>query len=109
MRRTSCRNPLRVHPRSYCVLTEPSEHEANRGPAQKGETVSVEAFPILSQPAASVQPADYPLDDPAFGQNDELAGIGALDDLEVDPPAHLGKALLKLGPLISAVGIELQQ
>jgi site-specific DNA recombinase len=47
---------------------------------------------------------------PAFGQHHEpFGGVGSLDDLNVDLREDAGERLTKLGPLISAVGIELQQ
>ena len=47
---------------------------------------------------------------PAFGQHHEpFGGVGSLDDLNVDLREDAGERLTKLGPLISAIGIELQQ
>ena len=54
---------------------------------QEGETVLVEALPVLGQAAAAVEPADGTLDDPSLGQHDELVQLGSLDDLDVDLPA----------------------
>ena len=58
---------LRVRPRSYAFLTELSEHQSNRGPAQEGQCIPVEAFPVFGQAAAAIEPADGSLDDPALG------------------------------------------
>ena len=66
-------------------------------------------LPVLGQPAASVQPGDGALDDPALGQDDELAGVGSLDDLDVDRAADPAQAEPELRPLVATVGIELQQ
>jgi hypothetical protein len=41
----------------------------------------VKAFKVFGEPAASAEPSEGPLDDPAFGQDDKSLGlIGALDD-----------------------------
>src|SRR6185312_13067977 len=46
----------------------------------------------------------------AFGQHHEpLGGVGSLDDLNVDLREDAGERITKLGPLISAVGIEFHQ
>ena len=71
--------------------------------------MSVQAFPVLGQAAAAVEPADSPFDDPAFGQYYELPSIGALDDLDVDLPADEFQSPLKFRPLIAAVGVEFEQ
>ena len=76
---------------------------------QEGKCVAVQALPILGQPAASVEPADGPLHDPALGQHDELRGVGSLDDLHVDLAAGAFQSLLELRTLVAAVGVEPQQ
>lgn len=86
------RIPLRVYPGSWGFLTELSDHQADGRTAQEGEAVLVQALPILGEAAASVQPADGALDDPAPRQHNELVQLGPLDDLKVDlaapsPPA----------------------
>jgi hypothetical protein len=99
----------RVHPRSYAFLTELSKHQADGGPAQERQCVPVEAFPIFSQSATPVEPADGSLDDPALGQHDELARVRALDDLQIDLAANALQSELEFRPLIAAIGIELEQ
>ena len=69
----------------------------------------VQAFPILGQAAAPVQPSNGALYDPAFRQHHELARVRALDDLHVDPAADPGQSLLELRPGVAAVGVELEQ
>ena len=48
-----------------------------------------------------------PLDDPALGQENELADIGPLDDLDVDLPADTLQSVLEFQALVAAVGIQL--
>src|SRR3712207_2228215 len=69
----------------------------------------VQAFPILGEPAASVQPADGALDDPALRQHDELVAVGPLDDLQVHLAADGAEPGLELRSLVAAVGVELEQ
>lgn len=76
---------------------------------QEGEAVLVEAFPVLGQAAAAVEPTDSALDDPPLGQHDEPVQLGSLDDLDVDLPAGALQPPLEDRPLVAAVGIELQQ
>jgi hypothetical protein len=90
-------------------LTELSDHQPHGRPAQKRETVTVETFPVLGETAASVEPGDASLDDPALRQHHELADVAAFDDLHVDLVADRSQSLLELRPLVAAVGIELEQ
>ena len=82
---------------------------------EEGQGLSAVAFPVLGEAAATVQPSEGPLDDPAFGQNGEtlrrgyLGLIGSLDDLDVDPAADPSQAGLEAWSLVSAVGVELEQ
>lgn len=70
----------------------------------------IEALPILGEPAATAEPGEGSLDDPALGQDDEAPGlIGALDDLEVHALESAAKTSLEGRTLISAIGVELQQ
>jgi len=97
---------LRVCPRSYLCLTEPSDHEADRCPAQECQPIFVQAFPIFCQSTAAIEPADGAFNDPTFGEDDELlCGIRALDDLHADLRKHLLDSGLELGALVAAVGI----
>ena len=103
-------NILRVCPRSSVFLAELSQHEADRCEAEEGESLSVEALPILGQASASVQPGDRPFDDPSLRQDGKALGfVGALDDLDVDPAQYTLQCRLKDRPLVAAVGVELQE
>src|SRR3954469_18345289 len=66
---------LRVHPGSFAGLTELLQHEADGREAQECERLAVQAFPILSQSTASVEPCDGPFDNPALRQDDEALGL----------------------------------
>ncbi len=100
---------IRVHPRSFVVFTELSDHQSDGRPAQKSQSVTVKTFSVLCKPTASIEPRYGPLDDPAFGQYDELAGVAALDDLHVDLVADALDAVAEVRPLIAAVGVQLEQ
>ncbi len=74
------------------------------------ERPAVQALPVLGQPAASVQPGDGALDDPALGQDGEALGrVRALHDLHLHLPRDLGQPGLELRACIAAIGIELEQ
>src|SRR3979490_3345939 len=101
---------VRVCPGRLGGVAELSQHQADGSETQEGKRLAVEIFPILGQPAAAVQPGDGTLDDPAFGQDEEAFGlVGALDDLDVDPAQDFRHRLLEFRPLITAIGIKLQQ
>src|SRR4051812_46723854 len=79
------RRGVRVHPGSFAGLTELSQHEADGREAQECERLEVQAFPILSQSTASVEPRDGPFDNPTLRQDGEpLCGIRTLHDLHID-------------------------
>ena len=71
--------------------------------------MAVQTLPILGEASAAVEPADGPLDNPAFGQHDEPVEVGALDDLQVDLATNGLQPVLELRSLVTAVGIKLQQ
>ena len=54
----------RVCPKSSSSQTKLSEHEANRGEAEKSECVSGEIFKILGQAATAIEPSEGAFDDP---------------------------------------------
>jgi hypothetical protein len=47
---------------------------------------------------------DGAFDEPAFGQHDALAGIGALDNLDVHLPAETAQCPLKVRPSVAVIG-----
>ena len=57
-------NFLKVCPKSSSSQTKLSEHEANRGEAEKSECVSGEIFKILGQAATAIEPSEGAFDDP---------------------------------------------
>ena len=77
---------------------------------QEGQSFSAEAFPVLGQATAAVQPRNCPFHDPAFGQDLEALGlIGSLDDCDLETAAHPPDTSLEGRTLIATVGIKLQQ
>lgn len=70
----------------------------------------IEVFPVPCEPAASSEPCEGALDNPAFRQDDELfRRVGSLDDLDVDPRHDLLQRAFEDRPLIAAIGVEPQQ
>ena len=90
-------------------MTELSEHQSDGGPTQERTTVAVQAFPVFGQAATAVEPSYGSLDDPAFGQHQELTGIGSLDDLDVDLAEDGRQSFLELRSLVATIGVEFQQ
>jgi len=89
------------------VITDLSEHEADGGEAEKGESFEIEVLPVLGQSSAAVEPCQGALDHPSPGQDGEaFGGIGALDDLGLKMRQGPGQGFLKHRPLIGAVGEE---
>ena len=71
---------------------------------------SVQAFPILGQSPASVQPGDGPFNDPSPGQDKEaLRLVRSLDDLDGDASRYPSEPFAELRPLITTIGVELGQ
>ena len=69
-----------------------------------------EAFPVLRQPAATVQPGECPLHHPPLWQDHEpLRSIRAFDDLDVDVGQRAFHGRTKFRALIAAVGVEFEQ
>ncbi len=80
-----------------------SEHEADHGEAHEGGDGSGMTFEITCQAAIATDPGQGSFDDPAFGQDDEVVSIAALDDLE-HPAAGIGDRLCGLRSLIAGIG-----
>ena len=70
---------------------------------QESERFAIEIFPVLGEPAASVQPGDGPLDDPSFGQHNECVQFIAFDDLD-NPFATLGRCQRSARSPITGIG-----
>ncbi len=76
---------LSVRPRGSSTQTKLSEHEANRGEAEKDKGVEAEVFEILGQPAAAIEPSESALDNPTSRQKRKPFGlVGAVDDFDLD-------------------------
>ncbi len=91
-------------------ITELSEHEANGGEFEERQSPAVEAFPILGQSAASVQPADRAFHDPAPGLHDEaFGGVGALDDFDLEQRQDFRQRFAEPRTLVGRVGEQFPQ
>ena len=58
---------LRVRFKTWSRVTKLSQHEADGGKFQEREGVAVEIFPILGEPATTIEPCDGSFDDPTLG------------------------------------------
>ena len=91
-------------------MTELSEHEADGGEAEKRKRALIAIFPIAGQAAASVEPRDGALDDPALGFNDEALGfLAALDDVDREARHRRAGAGMEDRSRIGLVGKQLAQ
>jgi hypothetical protein len=82
---------IRVGPKSSSTQTKLSEHETNRGEAEKSERVSGEIFEIHSQPAAAIKPRESAFDNATSWQKLEpFCLIGAFDDFDVKTRQDFG-------------------
>src|SRR5882672_7484194 len=61
------RSLLRVRFKTCLRVTKLSQHEADGGKFQEREGVAVEIFPILGEPATTIEPCDGSFDDPTLG------------------------------------------
>src|SRR3954453_7197361 len=96
---------LRVCPGTLCGISEPSQHEADRGKAEEGERLAVEVLPILGQSTAAVQPRDGA----HRGSDKPFRLIRALHDVKGHAPQDLFDRTSELRSLVSAIGVELHQ
>lgn len=101
---------LRVHPGSFGFLTKLSKHKPDGSETQEREGFPVQAFPVLGETAAPVEPGDGSFDDPASWQDGEpFRHVRALDDLHFDLPHGLLQTVLEPWPLVAAIGEKLEQ
>ena len=80
-----------------------SEHDADHGEADEGCGGSCVALEVARKTPVVADPCQGPLDDPAFGENDEAMELVAFDDLEF-PSAGLGDGRGGLRSLIAGIG-----
>ncbi len=101
---------LRVRPESFLAVAKLSEHEADRGEAQENQRAEVQVFPILGQPAATIEPGDCSFDDPSYRQQHKsLRVIRTFDDFNFNMRERFRQRAGELRPLISGVGDEFLQ
>ena len=77
---------------------------------EEGERVVVAIFPVLGEPAASVEPGDRAFDDPSLGFDDKAFGvISAFDDFDHQAADRIGGAVLEDRSSVGAVGEQFAQ
>ena len=84
-------------------LGQASEHESDHGEAHErgdGSRVSLE---VARQASIAADPGEGSLDDPAFGQDDELVPLAALDDFD-NPMPVARSSLCHAWSLIAGIG-----
>lgn len=57
------------------MITKLSQHESDGRKAEEGQRIAVEVLKIFGQAAATVEPSDSPLNNPALWQNDKPLGL----------------------------------
>lgn len=82
-----------------------SEHKSDHGEAHEGGDGAGVALEVACQAAVAADPGEGSFDDPAFGEDDELVSIGALDDLE-HPASGRGDGSCGFRPLIAGIAEE---
>ena len=60
-------SPFRVRPRSLRGITKFSHHQANGSELNESQSIMRQVFKIFGEAAATVEPGNRPLDNPAFG------------------------------------------
>ena len=89
--RPAAQTSVSFGPKSSSTQTKLSEHETNRGEAEKSERVLGEIFEILGQPAAAIKPSESAFDNPTSRQKLEpFCLIGAFDDFDVQMRQDFG-------------------
>ncbi len=99
------RESLRVRLETLRRITEFSEHRPDGREAEESERVVVEVLPVLGEPAASIEPADGSLDEPALRLADEAFGaVATFDDLDLEMWQCVGDAVVENPPSIGTFG-----
>ena len=92
------------------MITELSEHEADRGETQECQGIAGEVFKVLGQSPASVEPGEGAFDNPTLWENLEAFGvIRPFDDFDLEVRKRFGQSLAKDWPLVAAVSKEFPQ
>jgi len=80
-----------------------SEHDSDHGKADEGGHGARVALEVARQASIAADPGEGSLDDPAFGQDDELVQFVSFDDLD-DPGSRPSGALRHAWTLIAGIG-----
>src|SRR5260370_19404267 len=83
--------------------SQATKHDADHGQAHESRGGSGVTLEVACQAAIPADPGQGSFDDPAFGEDDEVMSIAALDDLD-HPAAGIGDCLCGLRSLIAGIG-----
>src|ERR1035441_1685369 len=90
---------------SLSIRGRPGVRRARDPSNLRATSAEVEIFPILGESAATVQPSDRSLDDPALGNGDEPPdSVRAFDDFRFEVGQNRCERRMKYRSLVSAVG-----
>jgi hypothetical protein len=79
-----------------------AQHEPDHGEADEGGGLAGVALVVAGEAAATADPGQGPLDDPALGQDHEAVSVAAADDLQLPRPGS-GDGGLHFRALIAGV------
>ncbi len=96
-------DPRRIDSWSDGWLGQTFEHDADHCETNEGGDSRCIALEIACKTTVTTDPGEGPLDDPAFGQDDEVTNVAALDDLDL-PAAGCGDHISHSRSLIAPVG-----
>ena len=83
--------------------SQAAKHDADHGETHESRDGSGVTLKVACQAAIAADPGQGSFDDPAFGEDDEVMSIAALDDLD-HPAAGIGDRLCGLRSLIAGIG-----
>lgn len=79
------------------------EHDSDHREADESDDGARVSLEVACQASVVADPCEGALDDPAFGQDDELVQFVALDDFH-DPPTGAGRGMRHTWSLVSGIG-----
>jgi hypothetical protein len=80
-----------------------AEHDSDHREADESDDGARVALEVARQAAVVADPCERALDDSAFGQDDELVQVVALDDFD-NPPTGAGRGVRDAWSLVAGIG-----